>query len=66
MKAQMFKVTGWQQALKGREPMETVEIEAENSMDAANQYAVLMKIPLVCWNNGTKSPRVVIRAEEIS
>lgn len=65
MTTKMYKVTGWQQGLKGRDPMQTLELEADDTMDAAHQYALHFKIPLLCWNNGTKSPRVVIRVEDV-
>lgn len=64
MNAKLYSVTGWQQSVEGREPLQTIDVEAEDAMDAAHQYALMFKIPLLCWNNGTKSPRVIIRVQE--
>ena len=60
-----YVAEGWERRLDGsRRSMGELAIEAETGLGAAALYALKRGIPLRDWNDGTSTPRVVIRVSE--
>lgn len=61
-----FSVQGWEKTAAGnRSPDVEVKIYAQNGFEAASAYARMRDVADRDWNDGSPSPRVVIRVTDL-